>query len=161
MEQVFHVNRDRLLAFLRLRGAGDAAEDLLQEIWIRVNGFEAPLPPAPHAYLFRMAQNLLRDHFRSEVSRAKREREWSAVYFETATMGMSAAPERSALARAELARLAQHIDALGEPASTIFRRFRVDGMSQSQIAMETGLSRSSIEKYLQRAYRAIADWRDG
>src|SRR4051812_42918627 len=35
---VLLANRDKLLRFLRAHGAGDAADDLLQELWIRVTG---------------------------------------------------------------------------------------------------------------------------
>ena len=36
LEAVFLANRDTLLRFLSAHGAGDAAEDLLHELWIRV-----------------------------------------------------------------------------------------------------------------------------
>ncbi len=38
----------------------------------------------------------------------------------------------------------------------MFRRFRLDGVSQAEIAREMGVSLSSIEKDLQKAYRALA-----
>src|SRR3546814_19238628 len=46
IEGVLTANRDRILRFLRLRGAGAAAEDLFQDLWMRLNDKRhGPIPP--------------------------------------------------------------------------------------------------------------------
>ena len=39
----------------------------------------------------------------------------------------------------------------------VFRRYRLDGMGQAAIARDLGVSLSSVEKDLQKAYRALAE----
>ena len=48
---------------------------------------------------------------------------------------------------------------LGERTDTIFRRFRVEGVGQKRIAEELGISINTVEKHLQRAYRALVGLR--
>ena len=65
LEEAFFDNRDRLVRFLLARGAGDAAEDLAQEIWLKISvGQTAPVA-SPLPYLYRVADSLMIDRFRS------------------------------------------------------------------------------------------------
>jgi RNA polymerase sigma-70 factor (ECF subfamily) len=66
LSAVLIANRAPLLRFLRARGAGDDAEDIMQELWLKVDRLEAEGPIAdPRAYLFRMADNLMHDRVRA------------------------------------------------------------------------------------------------
>ena len=51
LEAVFLSNRDRLLGFLRAHGAGEAAEDLLQELWIKLSAAPSGPVAQPLSYL--------------------------------------------------------------------------------------------------------------
>ena len=44
---------------------------------------------------------------------------------------------------------------LGPRVEMIFRRFRIEGVGQKQIAEELGVSLTTVEKDLQKAYRAM------
>lgn len=159
LEAVFLSNRDRLLAFLRAHGAGDAAEDLLQELWIRVSAAPAGPIAQPLSYLYRAANNLMLDRYRSQQQATKRDQDWTEAA--TTIPGQSDEPstERRLIAREQL-RLAQAtLDALGERPSAIFRRHRIDGVGQRDIAAEFGISLSTVESDLRRAYRAMIDLR--
>ena len=46
---------------------------------------------------------------------------------------------------------------LGERVDRVFRRYRLEGVGQAAIAAELGISLSSVEKDLQKAYRALAE----
>jgi DNA-directed RNA polymerase specialized sigma24 family protein len=48
---------------------------------------------------------------------------------------------------------------LGDRTDLVFRRYRVEGRSQKEIAAELGISLSAVEKHLQKAYRALVDLR--
>lgn len=146
--------RGRLLRFLIARGAGDEAEDLLHELWEKVAaGTHQPIAE-PVSYLFRAAENLMRDVRRSKMSRERRQFEWheSATPAEQQPLG-----DRAVIAREELAAVRETLWALGPRVDAVFRKCRLEGVPQAQIAKEFGISLSSVEKDLQKAYRALAE----
>lgn len=160
LEAVFLSNRDRLLGFLRAHGAGEAAEDLLQELWIKLSA--APDGPVaqPLSYLYRAANNLMLDRYRSQQQAIRRDRDWTEAA--TTIPGTSDEPssERQLIAREQL-RIAQAaLDQLGERPAAIFRRHRLDGVGQRDIAAEFGVSISTVEADLRRAYRAMIDLKE-
>ena len=64
IEAVFLANRDKLVRFLTARGAGDAAEDLVQDLWLKLSGrMDGPIAN-PLAYLYRAAGMLRIDRLR-------------------------------------------------------------------------------------------------
>lgn len=156
LEAVFHENREPLVRFLRVRGAGDHAEDLAHEVWIRAATITAGPISNPRAYLFRIAHNLMIDNHRAEQQRGHRQNQWSQIHFNVDT-GASSEPsiEQTLSARAVLAKANQCIDELGEPTATILRRFRIDEVAQKTIAADLGVSLATVEKHLQKAYRTM------
>ncbi|MXP27124.1 sigma-70 family RNA polymerase sigma factor [Altererythrobacter indicus] len=149
-------NRLRLLRFFAARGAGDGAEDCLQELWLKISAAHSGPVAAPESYLFQMANRLMIDRYRSARQAEKRDLEWSA-----ATSGdghdISDAPsaERVLVARQYAALVAQEIEKLGERPAAIFRRHRVDGVPQRDVAAEFGVSLSTVESDLRRAYSTL------
>ena len=156
LKAVFIENREPLLRFLRARGAGYLAEDLVQDVWVRAAASAAGPIANPRAYLFRVAHNLLIDNYRADKQRVQREQHWSDALGH-ANMSASIEPsiEQSLVAREMLEQAQSVIDDLGEPTTTIFRRFRIDGVAQKSIASELGVSLATVEKHLQKAYRAM------
>lgn len=156
LKAVFYENREPLLRFLRARGAADQSEDLVQEVWIRASASAGGPIANPRAYLFRVAHNLMIDSHRADTQRIQREKHYSDAGGH-ADVGVSAEPsiEQSLVARGMLEQAQSVIDDLGEPTTTIFRRFRIDGAAQKSIASELGISLATVEKHLQRAYRAM------
>lgn len=157
LEEAFFAHRDRLLRFLAARGAGEAAEDLLQEIWLKIVARDTGPIASPLPYLFRTADTLMIDRFRAARQAERRERAWSEANDGTAP-GISDAPsaERQLIGR-EQARLAmQTLENLGPRPAAIFRRHRVDEVPQRQLAEEFGVSLSTVESDLRRAYAALA-----
>jgi RNA polymerase sigma-70 factor (ECF subfamily) len=157
LEAIFLENRATLLRFLRARGAGADADDLLQDVWIRLSAVQSPGPIAdPLAYIHRMADNLMHDRYRSANRRKRREISWQDA-IGGAVSGISDEPsaERVLLARETLACVESALEPLSNRAQSIFRRFRLDGIGHKAIAMEHGISVSAVEKHIQRAYRAI------
>ena len=157
LSAVLIANRGPLLRFLRARGAGDDCEDILQELWLKVERLEAEGPIAdPRAYLFRMADNLMHDRVRASMRRTNREHAWIETGFDPAGQDETPSAERALLARQRLRRVELALATLGDRTQAIFRRFRVDGVAQSRIAQEEGISVSAVEKHLQRVYRVVA-----
>lgn len=155
LEAVFLDHRDALLRFLRARGAGDGAEDLLQELWIKASaGASGPIAE-PLAYLYRTANNLMLDRHRAALRGARRDAAWS----ELGDTLIHAEGEQKLIARERLAQVQRTLADLGQRSDAIFRRYRLDGASQREIAGEFGISLSAVEKHLQKAYRALAELR--
>ncbi|OYX67092.1 MAG: RNA polymerase subunit sigma-70 [Sphingomonadales bacterium 32-64-17] len=162
LEAAFLENRERLLRFLVARGAGEEAEDVLQEIWLKISERRTGPVASPLSYLFRTADLLLIDRYRARRQAERRDRAWSEVN-SGATLGVSDAPlaDRQ-LASRQLALLVKKLlDDLEPPrVGEIFRRHRIDGLTQRQIAAEFGVSLSTVESDLRRAYKALADLRE-
>lgn len=159
LEAVFMENRAALLRFLRARGAADGAEDLLQEMWIKASaGASGPIAD-PLAYLYRAANNLMLDRRRAELRGQKRDNDWHDMG--DGELGLSDAPsgERVLIAREQLDAADAALKALGERTDFVFRRFRIEGQTQRDIADELGISLSAVEKHLQKAYRALVELR--
>lgn len=148
--------RSRLLRFLAARGASHDAEDVLHDLWQKIAA--APERPVadPVSYLFRAAENHMRDIRRATTSREKRQFDWQ---------GTGNAPEdepvgeRILIAREQLQHVQAALAGLGSRVEHVFRRYRLDGIGQAEIASELGMSLSSVEKDLQKAYRTLADLR--
>src|SRR5882724_7515566 len=78
LEALYHAYRADLLRFLVAR-TGDAAEadDILQDIWIKVRMPTGRPIANGRAYLYRIAHNLVIDRLRQRHRRMRRERLWS------------------------------------------------------------------------------------
>lgn len=150
-------NRPVLERYLRSRGSGSHSEDLIQELWIKVAALPAGIEVNdPSSYLFRMAHNLMLDRRRNELRRGAREQQFAEV---GDLMGdpidPAPSPERAFDARRRLEAIEAVLRGLGERTDYIFRRHRVEGVPQRDIAAELGISLSAVEKHLQKAYKAV------
>jgi RNA polymerase sigma factor (sigma-70 family) len=160
LEAVFLANRNALLRFLAAHGAGDAAEDLLQELWLKVSSARSGPIAAPLPYLYRAANNLMIDRHRAERQAARRDHEWHDVIASGAAGGSEEpSTERTLIAREALGIAEAALAAISPRAAAIFRRHRIDGAPQKAIAAEMGLSISTVESDLREAYRALIEAR--
>jgi RNA polymerase sigma-70 factor (ECF subfamily) len=67
--------------------------------------------------------------------------------------------ERALIDREALLRAEAVLASLGARVEAIFRRYRLDEVTIDQVAREFGVSRSTVEKDLQKAYRALLELR--
>ncbi len=160
LQAVFLSQRDAMLRFLRARGAVDNAEDILQDLWLRLADLDESTIVSPAAYLYRAANNIMHDRHRSNQRSRRRDSEWSDIERGTGEASDLPLPDRALIARQQLNQVEARISKEGPRIFEVFRRFRVDGVGQRQIAAELGISLSSVEKDLQKAYRALAEWRE-
>jgi RNA polymerase sigma-70 factor (ECF subfamily) len=154
--------RAELARFLGARRvAPDEAEDILQDLYLKVRTLRAAPIADPRAYLYRMTANLLADRRRSAARRVTREQSWTETQFgrEDQADGQPTA-EREMSAREELAIVSRAIASLPERTAEILRRYRIEGEGQKDIAADLGISLSAVEKHLQKAYRVVIDAQD-
>jgi RNA polymerase sigma-70 factor (ECF subfamily) len=161
LQAIFLANQPSLLRFLTARGAGADAEDLLQELWLKISTAATGPVANPLSYLFRAAENLMRDRYRATRQATLRDIAWDESQ-SPASPGVSDMPagERVLIAREELARVEAALEALGDRVREAFRLHRIEGFAQRAIAAQLGVSLSTIESDMRRAYRAILDARE-
>ena len=161
LQQIFEESREQLLRYLRAHGARDAAEDLLQELWLKVAASPAGPIAAPRNYLFRAATNLMIDRRRSEAQAQRREIEWSGLADRLpGSAANDPGPERSLDGRRRLALVEVELAKLPPRAVAIFRQHRIEGHTQREIAAAMGLSASTIEADLRMVYRLLDELRE-
>lgn len=153
-------HRGRLLRFLIARGAGDEAEDILQELWIRLEAAPDPGAAAQLSYMMRAADRLMIDRYRSARQQARRELAWSETQ-PGGQDGISPFPDAARMieGRQQARMVMEALEALGPRPAAIFRRHRIEGIPQRQIAQEFSISLSTVESDLRRAYHAIREVR--
>ncbi len=134
----------------------DEAEDILQDLFVKLEGLKPGPIAEPRAYLHRMAENLLYDRRRTAGWRSSREEAWMAAQPGGAREA-DARPsaERALIAREELALVSAALAGLPHKTLQIFRLYRLEGLRQREIAVQLGISVSSVEKHLRRAYEVV------
>ena len=166
LSAVYHQIRPKLLRLLHARTRDAAlAEDLVQELWVRLQKTELGTVANCEAYLYRMAMNLATDHARAQMQRVAREEDWADCALENqGGILRDSAPdaERLLLGREALARVMQALADMPPRAAHIFRLHRIEGLSHSEIAQQLAISRSAVEKSMAIALKyllqALSDW---
>jgi RNA polymerase sigma-70 factor (ECF subfamily) len=154
-------HRSDLRAFLSARCGDPAeAEDLLQELWLKV----ADLPSGPiangRAYLFRVANNLVLDRVRARHRAMRRDRSWLDDGVSEAT-GIADRPDPAPRAdevlmrQEEAATVHRAIAELPPAARRALELHRLEGHGQAEVARIMGISRSGVEKNLATAMRHL------
>src|SRR3546814_10695136 len=94
---------------LDVRGAGDSAEDLFQDLWMRLT--DRRMGPIADAlpYIMRAANNLMLDRYRSARQRDLRDKAWGE-----ASATQSPSSERALISREQLTLVVAAIAATGE-----------------------------------------------
>jgi RNA polymerase sigma-70 factor (ECF subfamily) len=135
-------------------GSVDEAEDVIQEMWFRLERVPPGPIADPGAYLFRMAVNLATDRRLSAARRARREDAW----METQPHGGEYPDsERQLAASEELRQVEGILNAMPERMRRALILFRVEEQPQRTIAESLGITISGVEKLLRRGYRQLLD----
>lgn len=151
---LFLDSRERLLRFLKARGAGNAADDLVRELWTNLSQrTDGPIAD-PIADLHRAADRLMIDRYRS-LRQAERRQHFRGNEHRTDAI-IRPIPQREIAARRQAQRVTDRLDTLGERKAAILRRVRIDGAAQRVVAAEYGISISTVESDLRAAARALA-----
>jgi RNA polymerase sigma factor (sigma-70 family) len=143
---------------VRLRSAA-AAEDLVQDIYVRLSGIDEPVElQNPMAYLYRLGSNLMLDRLRGERRTAHRDGAW--LDSQTTRIGIhevSSEPdaETAVAARQRLAQLTEALKDLGPQTQRVFRMHKFEGLSHPEVAAQLGISRSAVEKHMMAALKHL------
>lgn len=152
LTQLFGELRGELLRFLAARiGDRSEAEDLVQELWLRVSTVDPGPIANGRAYLYRVAQNLVLDRVRERRRRERRDGEWAdSQTIKVAGEAADARPNAAdaIIEREDAAALAAAIAALPEGAGRAFRLHKLEGLPHAEVAARLGISRSGVEKHI-------------
>jgi RNA polymerase sigma factor (sigma-70 family) len=148
-EQLNRRFRPGLMAFfLRRLGNHAEAEDLTQEVFLRLTGMEMHQMRSAEAYIFQMAANLLRDRSRREKVRF----DYRAEAMASDGLGIDVLdPLRVTAGRESLADLTTALKELPERTRVIFILYRLENVDKRDIAQAFEISLSSVERDLTRA----------
>ncbi|WP_296615380.1 sigma-70 family RNA polymerase sigma factor [Sphingomonas sp.] len=130
------------------------AEDIAQDVFIRLSTAEVDALH-PRRLIFRTAANLASNHCRDERRRAEIRRDGLAPEQPVVN---DLHPERFAIARDALWRLAEELATWPARTREIFILNRYDGLTQREIGERLSLSSTSIERHLARAILKLASW---
>lgn len=156
LDDVFCRQRQSLLGSVtRVVGNAIVAEDLVQETYLRVRrAMRERRVDHVQAFLFQTAQNLARDHVRSE-------RRWGTLLDRKDTeaaidQAPSSTPRQDAVAqdRERLRKLEATLMRLPPRQRRVFLDARLHGRSQDEIAADLGVSKSTVQKDLKAAMAA-------
>lgn len=156
---VYLARRVELVRYFRIRLRSEAAaEDLVQDIYVKIAG----LPPEdignPAAYLYRLGTNLMLDRLKQQTRSARRDADWREA--ETISAGgediAQTPPADEALAaRQRLEQIIETVNALPPPVKEAFRLHKLEGLTHAETATAMGISRSSVEKHIMASLRRI------
>lgn len=146
--------------FLRRIGDRAEAEDLTQEVFVRLLGaIKGEDVRDADALVFKIAGNLLRDRARRVATQSKAhigEFDDHLVSELTREFIEDHSPERVVLARVEISAVLTALNELGERTKDIYVLFRLEGMKQRQIAELYGIGISTVEREVARATLHLA-----
>jgi RNA polymerase sigma factor (sigma-70 family) len=154
LERLSRKFRPALVAFFARRVSSHAeAEDMTQEVFIRLAQTDTQALDSTEAFIFRIAINLLRDRSRRDrVRNAYRQ----SVEREDGVDVDSLDPHRIAAARETIGTLWAAIQALPEPTQQIFILYRVENINKQTIADNFGYNVRTVEKHISRALVFLA-----
>ena len=142
LEQLYRSYAGTLVARLRRRFGTDAAEDIVQEAFIKIGRYSAVAPVrSPKALLTRIAINLGLDQARGRADLPTVDLQ----ALETRTEGCAAADQ------AETLLLKQIILQLPKPLQDVFILQRFSGMTYGEIARHCGVSVKTVEWRMSKA----------
>ena len=158
LQALLLLNKDAIIRFLRvrMRGETDEVEDRFHDTWIKLRRIEPSGPIRdPLPYIYKVADNVVLDARKMRQRREKRDE----AYGETTSQQNSESGERSIDANVELREVETALEDLSERTLMVFRKARIEGYTQKEIAAELEISVSGVEKHLLKAYARIAELR--
>ena len=148
----------RVKRALRKRGRSPHdAEDIVQEAYVRLIRYGAGnVVNKPEAFLMKTALNLAKDADRAHANHGR-----EVLLEDVLVVDTAPTLEDAMFAHERLDRLLECLNQLPEKTRAIFLAHRIDGMSYQRIALDRGLSISSVEKHVAKAVLLLSDGMTG
>lgn len=159
--EAYLAQRANLIRFFALRlNSQAAAEDLVQDIYFRLDRVDVEAINDVDAYLYKVGWNMMLDHLRQQRRTSNRDRAWSETEFVTragVTVDSAPSAEAAVASRERLVRLEQRLAKLPLQTQRAFRLHKFEGLSHAETAARLGVSKSAIEKHISAALKKLAE----
>lgn len=158
---VLFAHRGEVIRFLCARtGDPGEAEDVYQDLWIRLLHVRPGPIGNPRAYVFRAANNLVLDRRRAALRNRLRDGHWLAEEapgdrHPEERADPAIAPDDALALQQELTLLRIAMAALPAGALRALRLHRIDGLSHAEVAATMQISRSGVEKHMAVAMKHL------
>lgn len=141
-----------LRRYFRRRAGAAEAEDLVQEVFIRlVARSQGEAVEDVERYLFRIANNVLISRHRHDTALVRKADDAHEPFDKADEIS----PERALIGKQALSQLASAVQALPPRTREAFVYHRFEEMTYAAIAARMGISASGVEKLIQRAMEHI------
>lgn len=159
LQAVLLANRTKLVGFFtsRTRDAAEA-EDIVQDLYLRLARLPAGPITDPMAYLYRMGLNLVVDRARERIRRVQREDAWGEISTHRVGNDLvddSPSPLAELVSRERAQRIADAVASMPPGAARAFRMHKLEGLSHTEVAGRLGISRKGVEKHMAVAMRHL------
>lgn len=159
--EVYLRKRPELLRFFAMRlGSPASAEDLVQDIYVRIVSGTIGDVTNPSAYLYRLGSNLMLDRIKKERRGVARDTAWRQHAHPgagTETVAELPPADEALASRERLAKLIEAVQGLPPQCQRAFRLHKFEGLSHAETAAAMGISRSAVEKHISNALRVLLD----
>lgn len=159
LQQIYLQRLGQLRSLSAACGAGADSEDVLQDIWLRLQ--EGTVPVAgeirhPGAYLARMVVNAVSSCMRRSGRRDRLQQEIAQIMAGEPTLSS----ERILAGRQAVEAVREQLASLPERTRGIFLMRRVEGRSHTEIAALLGVSEQTVHYHMRRAISHLAPLRE-
>lgn len=161
---IYVAKRSDLVRFFTTRTASAAeAEDIVQEIYLKLARVEPETVGNPTAYIYRLGTNVMLDRARSRRRATARDGEYLNTSTTTITgiepEAETPSPEAVMEGRQKLASLLRAVRELPAQCQRVFVMHKLQDKSYGEIAAELGISKSAVEKHMMTALKRLGDHR--
>lgn len=158
--RVYIAKRADLLRFFTLRtSSAEEAEDIVQDICLKLADIDEAGIENPSAYLYRLGTNLMLDRARARRRATARDNAFYQTHRTGPPGGEDEAdgpsPEAATAARQQLSEIIQSIDGLPPQCRRVFIMHKLEDHSHAEIAAILGISRSAVEKHMIAALKRL------
>lgn len=155
--------RSDLVRFFTLRtGSSAEAEDVVQDMALKISGMDDSAIENPTAFLYRLGTNVMLDRLRSSRRTLARDDDYHKTFSSSGhgeAQADSPSPDAALDARRRLARVMESVREMPPQCRRVFLMHKIEGLSYGDIAAALGVSRSAVEKHMMNALKRLAEHR--